>query len=120
MAWQVDFFVEANGIAPVEEFLDGLPQRAKAKGLAIIKLLEEQGATMPFPYSSQVRGPLRELRTHYGKEHIRILYCGDSRRVFMLLHALIKRTQKLDEDDISIAQQRMREHETRMKGRKRS
>jgi hypothetical protein len=81
-------------------------------------MLEEQGAAMPFPYSSQVRGPLRELRTHYGKEHIRILYFGDAIRVFVLLHGLIKRTPKLDERDIKIAEQRMREHEIRLKRRK--
>ncbi len=67
MAWQVDFYQESDGSAPVEVFLDGLPKQQRAKALALIKLLEEQGTCLPFPYSSQVRGRLRELRTRFGK-----------------------------------------------------
>lgn len=119
MRWQVDFYEDSDGSAPVEDFLNSLPQPARAKGMAIIKLLEEQGATLPFPYSSQVRGHLRELRTHYGREHIRILYYGDVKRVFILLHGLIKRTQKLDEGEIRIAEHRMQEHDAGPRRRKR-
>ncbi|HLK32701.1 MAG TPA: type II toxin-antitoxin system RelE/ParE family toxin [Terriglobales bacterium] len=118
MAWEVEFYEDPEGGAPVEEFLENLPQEARAKALAIIRLLQEQGAILPFPYSSQVRGPLRELRTHYGREHIRILYFGDGKRVFILLHGLIKRTQKLGEGDIRIAEHRMREHDARLRRRK--
>ncbi len=120
MPWKVDFYEETDGRAPVEEFLDDLPERVRAKGLAIIKLLEEQGPTMPFPYSSQVRGRVRELRTHYGKELIRILYFADANRAFILLHGLIKRAQKLDEGDIRIAEQRMRQHEAGLRRTRRS
>jgi hypothetical protein len=31
MAWQVDFYEEEGGSAPVEEFLDSLPRQQKAK-----------------------------------------------------------------------------------------
>jgi hypothetical protein len=67
MAWTVDFYEEPDGSAPVESFLQGLPKQQRAKALALIKLLEEQGTGLPFPYSSQVRGrfagaqdPIRE------------------------------------------------------------
>lgn len=36
--------------------------------------LELFGPQLPFPYSSQVEGELRELRCHIGKRHIRFLY----------------------------------------------
>ncbi|PYM81566.1 MAG: hypothetical protein DME13_19790 [Candidatus Rokuibacteriota bacterium] len=54
-----------------------VPHRAKL--LAVIKLLEELGPTLPFPYSSQVEGKLRELRTHYGETHYRVFYFGHRR-----------------------------------------
>jgi hypothetical protein len=117
VAWQVDFY-EEGGYAPVEEFLDSLPKQQRAKVLALVKLLEEQGTSLPFPYSSQVRRRLRELRTRFGKTQFRILYFSDSRRVFVLLHGIVKTTDKLPEADIQIAEQRMAAHTHRLERRK--
>ncbi len=117
MRWTVDFFEEEDGSAPVEDFISGLPGQHRAKALAIVKRLEEAGPTLRFPYSSQVRGKLRELRTQQGKDRIRILYFGDSRRWFILLHGLIKRTDKLSKSDIQIAEQRMGKHNEKLKKR---
>ncbi len=103
MHWQVDFFLDERARAPVEEYLTGLPVEHRAKLMALIKVLEQEGPNLPFPYSSQVRGKLRELRTQQGKDKLRILYFGDARRVFVLLHGIVKRSAKLTEEDICIA-----------------
>lgn len=113
MAWLVDFY-EEDGSAPVESFLAGLPRGPRAKALAIVKLLEEMGPSLPFPYSSQVEGRVTELRTQFGKDKIRLLYFGDARRRFILLHGLIKRTDKLGREDIEIAVGRMEIHDARL------
>ena len=115
MTWTVDFYEEQDGSAPVEEFLETLPGKHKAKAVAIVKLLEEQGMNLPFPYSSQVRGRLRELRAQFAKDRIRILYFADSRRWFILLHGTIKRSEKLAEADIRMAEERMQRHEQKLK-----
>jgi hypothetical protein len=73
MSWRVEFFVDEQKRAPVEEVLMGLPLGHKAKVLALVKMLEQEGPNLPFPYSSQVRGKLRELRTQQGKDKLRIL-----------------------------------------------
>src|SRR5882762_10064986 len=78
MTWQVDFFADERGHAPVEEYLTNLPIQHRAKALALIKMLEQEGPNLPFPYSSQVRGKIRELRTQQGKDKLRILYFGDA------------------------------------------
>jgi len=114
MAWTAEFYEEPDGSAPVESFLDGLPKQQRAKALALIKLLEEQGTGLPFPYSSQVRGRLRELRTQLGRTRLRILYFADSRRMFILLHGIVKATEKLPESDIQIAEVRMAAHVRRL------
>lgn len=114
----VEFYEEEDGSAPVERFLEELPKKHRAKALAIVKLLEEEGIDLRFPYSSQVRGKIRELRTQYAKDKIRILYFGDSRRWFILLHGIIKRTGTLSEGDIQTAEERMRRHEARLRRRK--
>ncbi len=117
MAWQIDFYLDDRGHAPVEDFLAGLPLNHRAKALAIIKMLGQEGPSLPFPYSSQVRGKLRELRTQQGKDKLRILYFGDAKRVFILLHGIIKRSAKLPEEDIRIADARMQLHNKRLQGR---
>jgi hypothetical protein len=43
MQWRVEFFVDEHGDAPVERFLRALPLRHKAKALALIKMLEQEG-----------------------------------------------------------------------------
>ena len=117
MSWNVEFYEEADGSAPVEDFLAGLPLEHRAKALAIIKLLEETGPTLRFPYSSQVRGKIRELRTQQGKDRIRILYFADERRWFILLHGLIKRAAKLSDRDLEVAEARMRRHNQKLRRR---
>jgi len=50
MAWSVDFYEDARGDAPLEEFLDRLPKKHRAKLLGLIAKLKEHGPTLPFPY----------------------------------------------------------------------
>lgn len=118
MAWPVDFYQEEDGAAPVEVFLNSLAKQHRAKVVARIRLLEELGVDLPFPYSSQVRGRIRELRARFARDRIRILYFADSRRWFILLHGVLKRTEKLAEPDIRIAEARMLKHEERLGRRK--
>jgi phage-related protein len=80
-------------------------------------MLEERGPYLPFPYSSQVEGRLRELRVHFGRTLYRILYHGDPERTFVLLHAFEKRTSALPAGEVALATKRMSLDETR-KGRK--
>src|SRR5256885_17078240 len=118
MTWQVEFFVDDQDHAPVEDYLASLPVQHRAKLLALIRLWQREGASLPFPYSSQVRGRLRELRTQQGKDKLRILYLGDARRVFILLHGIVKRSAKLPEEDIRVAEAPMEPHLRRMEGKK--
>src|SRR5712692_8834721 len=118
MAWQVEFFTDERGEAPVEEYLASLPVQHRAKMLALIKMLEQEGPSLPFPYSSQVRGKLRELRTQQGKDKLRILYFGDAKRVFVLLHGIVKRTAQLPEEDVRVAEARMELHGRRLEGKR--
>jgi hypothetical protein len=120
MPWAVDFYEDASGGAPVEIFLDGLPKKHRAKLLALIAKLREYGPTLPFPYSSQVDGRVRELRTRFGKTRLRILYFGDANQVFILLHGVIKDTDKLEISDIEAARNRMDGHNQKLAGKVKS
>ena len=110
MTWTVGFYGDAHGDAPVEVFLNGLPKKHRAKLLGLIAKLKEHGPTLPFPYSSQVDGRVRELRTRFGKTRLRILYFGDANQEFILLHGVIKGSDKLEKSDIEAAKNNMAGH----------
>ena len=113
--WQIELYEHEDGGCPVEDFLNGLDKPSRAKVLGLIQFLADQGPTLPFPYSSQVRGKIRELRTRYGRENLRVLYFGASAREWVLLHGFTKRTPKTPERDIRIAETRMTEYLERQK-----
>ena len=82
------YYRDADGVEPVDDFIDHLPPRVQASlDLQIDRLndLRDIDPPLPFPHSSQVEGELRELRCHYGSRLFRVLY-RRSQRLFVLLH----------------------------------
>ena len=75
--WSVEFYQDQNEQKPVRDFLLSLRPKPRGKVLQGIQILSEFGIDLPFPYSSQVDGRLRELRVREGKNQYRILYYGD-------------------------------------------
>jgi phage-related protein len=107
MAWAIEFYEDEAGRRPVEEFLERLSQQQVGKILQVLQMLEEWGPRLPFPYSSQVEGRLRELRVHYGRTLYRVFYYADAQRTFVLLHAFEKRSQAVPEPELRVAMERM-------------
>jgi phage-related protein len=107
VTWKVNFYKDETGNYPVEDFLRSLTPRQLGKVLQVLQLLEDFGVNLAFPYSSQIEGRLRELRSQHGKEKYRILYYADSNRVFKLLHGFRKNTDKVSEKDKQVGLQRM-------------
>lgn len=121
MTTQAKFYRDPAGREPVNEFIDTLPAaRAVAidNKIDLVNGLPDDAPPLAFPHSSQVRGALRELRCHYGRTLYRILY-QRSRNFLVLLHILEKRTGKLPENDIALAEARFRDFRARMNVRPR-
>jgi phage-related protein len=101
----------------VDEFIAGLPPRHQAaiddQISRVNALLTVARPHLPFPYSSQVDGELRELRCHYGSTLYRILY-RRSRQLVVLLHIFNKRTRTVPGEDTEIARARWVDFERRM------
>lgn len=109
MSWNVEFYEKPTGSSPVKEFLESLSEKERARVFQRIQLLEDQGPHLEFPFSSQIEGKLRELRLQFGKADYRILYYGDARRSFVLLHAFRKQTAQTPRKDVEIGLKRMNE-----------
>jgi phage-related protein len=113
---QAVHYRDADGNEPVREFIRALDVKRR---LAVrhqidrVNLLTEEAPHLPFPYSSQVDGELRELRCHFGSEHYRLLY-RRSANLIVLLHAFRKTSAQVPPADLSIARERWEDFKSRM------
>lgn len=110
------YYRERSGREPVREFLQALDasgREAVAWAVELLNAMSVNDPPLPFPYSSQVVGELRELRCHAGRRHIRVLY-RRSERLFILLHAFEKRSRQVPATDVAIAVGRWADFRERM------
>jgi phage-related protein len=114
--FQAVYYRDPRGREPVREFIDALDDQLQAavdNQIDRLNLLSDEVPHLPFPHSSQVQGELRELRCHYGRQLYRVLY-RRSKRLLVLLHVFAKRSAKIPERDIAIAQERWEDFKGRM------
>ncbi|MFN5511298.1 MAG: type II toxin-antitoxin system RelE/ParE family toxin [Burkholderiales bacterium] len=82
-AWEVEFTQE------FESWWSNCSQAEQISIAASVRLLEVQGPSLGYPYSSSIRGAklrhLRELRTQHQGRPLRTLYAFDPRRTAVLL-----------------------------------
>jgi phage-related protein len=114
---QAVYYRDAQGKQPVSDFIDTLTpiavQVAVDNQIDRLNMLKSTDPPLPFPHSSQVDGELRELRCHYGRVLIRVLY-RRSGNLFVLLHAFEKRTRSIPEQDKAVARERWADFSGRM------
>jgi phage-related protein len=105
--WRVEFYIDARGTSPVEEFLNGLQPGERAKADRYMRLLCEFGVQLGMPHAKALKGhkPLWELRPL----PIRLLYFAHTGHRFIILHAFRKRSGRTRGRDIDIAERRMAE-----------
>jgi phage-related protein len=114
--FQAVYYRTADEREPVREFIASLDAEARAainRQVGRLNLLDDRIPHLPFPHSSQIEGELRELRCHYGRNLYRVLY-RRSDRLLVLLHVFAKRSAKITEGDIAVAQQRWDDFKGRM------
>ncbi len=90
---EVLFYCDANGSAPVLEWLDELQRkdrRAFKKCEASIKLLSMFGHELRRPLADLLDDGIYELRTRVGRVNYRLLYFYHGSNVAVLAHGLTK------------------------------
>lgn len=108
MAWDALFYETESGKKPVARFLKDLPLQARAKCSKYIAMLEEHGLSLPRQYLEKVRGDLWALRPEYGGNEYRIIFFHDEdQAAFIVVHAILKNTRRIDRNDIDTADGRM-------------
>jgi phage-related protein len=96
----IKFYRTASGRCPVEEFLDGLDERALVKVLAVFKLIETQ-ELVPAQYFKKLSGyKLWEARMSLSGQAYRFLGFWDKGALIILTHGFRKKSQRTPDQEI--------------------
>lgn len=90
----VDFYYKSTGICPVQEYLDSISPKLRAKTMRTIMLLEEFGTELRMPYSENIGDGIFELRSIVGNDITRVLYFFMEGNTAILTNGFTKKTQK--------------------------
>lgn len=107
-------YEKENGEAPVEDFLNSLDVKMRAKMFGMIGLLQEKGNQLREPYSKHLDDGIFELRCKVGSNITRVLYFFYYEGKIILTNGLVKKTQKTPPDAIKLAKQRRLDYIERM------
>jgi phage-related protein len=88
--YEVLFYEDGKGHCFVDEFLDGMEVRARAKVMKWLSKLEEMGPDLRRPFADTVRGKIRELRVELGTDSYRFLYFFMGKKI-ILTHGFAKK-----------------------------
>lgn len=99
----MEFYRTERVDSPVDEFLDRLEKRHRAKIAKWLELLGEEGPFLPRPYADILEGSIRELRVGFGRLEARLIYFIHDRKVVVVTHGFLKKTMKVDPEEISRA-----------------
>jgi hypothetical protein len=110
--WHIEFYKQANGKCPTEEFLDSLDRRSEYPYVEnAVRQLEEHGIELGYPHASPLGQSLYELRIKIRDKQYRIFYFFQAGKIIILLNGIIKRSKdKKQQSAISRAYQYMKNY----------
>ncbi|MDD5219816.1 MAG: type II toxin-antitoxin system RelE/ParE family toxin [Candidatus Bipolaricaulis sp.] len=98
--WNVLHYEAEDGGCPVEDFLDRLSPKERAKVLATIALLEEKGPELCRPYADFLKDGIHELRVRVSTVRYRVFYFFCHRQDIVLTHGFKKKVKRVPETEI--------------------
>ena len=108
---EIYFYKTSSGREVITEFIDGLDEITRARVRNSIRVLAEHGLELLKNRSIKkiARNPdIFELRT-VGEKQVRIFFTVHESGIFLLLHIIIKKSQKTLFNEIKLAQKRAKE-----------
>jgi phage-related protein len=103
------FFTTAAGRRPVHEFLLAQDTASQDKIYEVMNYFREHGFHLSTQHLRRMSGSKRlwELRTKSRAKQYRLFVAKIDDRIVVLLHAIIKKTQKTPKRDIETAEERL-------------
>ena len=109
--FKVIFYEKENGDCPIEEFMNSLDIKMRAK---MIGLLEEKGIQLREPYSKIIEDGIFEIRCKVGNNISRVLYFFYFEGKIVLTNGFTKKTQKTPIEEIKLAKKYRADFKERM------
>ena len=108
---KIKFYILETGKSPVEEFFDSLTNK-KFEKIAFVLDLIEQIVIVPRKYFKKLKGAddIWEIRVQQGNNIFRILGFFDGKDLVVLNHAFTKKSQKIPQKEIALAEKRKRNY----------
>ncbi|HET7329254.1 type II toxin-antitoxin system RelE/ParE family toxin [Dyella sp.] len=104
MTWQISYYNTR-----VTAYIENWPAGVRASFLRIVETMVELGPDIGMPHTRAMGASLFEVRAK-GREGIgRAFYCTVVGRRIVILHAIIKKTEKTPAHDLDIARARLKE-----------
>lgn len=112
--WVLEFYETENGKLPVQDFLDGLDTKMRAKALKELMLLKEFGTQLREPYSKPMGNGVFELRIKLASDNCRMFYFFVVGNRIILTNGFIKKSAKTPIIELTKAQKYKSDFERRM------
>lgn len=112
--FEIIFYEKSDVDKPVEEFLDSLEPKMRAKLVGILEILQEKGNSLREPYSKHLDDGIFEVRVKVGNNISRILFFFVIGKKIILTNGFIKKSQKTPPREIEIAKERRAEYMERI------
>ena len=111
--YEIELYDIEDGSTPVQDFLNSLEPKMKAKVLRTIDLLEQNGPALRLPYSGPLGDGIFELRAKQGSDITRVLYFFFLGKKAVLTNGFVKKTQKTPPAEIELARKYKADYERR-------
>ncbi|MCL2722740.1 MAG: type II toxin-antitoxin system RelE/ParE family toxin [Treponema sp.] len=97
------YYIEQDGTKPVEDYIRKLSINERAKTLAFIDNLKENGANLHRPYADLLEDGIHELRIKLTGTQVRVLYFFCYQNIIILTNVFDKHTDKVPISEIKLA-----------------
>jgi phage-related protein len=101
--FQVIFYEQENGNAPVEEFINALDVKLSAKIYRLLEMVETNGYELREPHSKYLEDGIFELRAKLGSDITRVLYFFYVGKRVIVTNGFVKKSQKTPKSEIEKA-----------------
>lgn len=112
--FQLIVYEKINGEVPVEEFLDSIDPKMRAKIYGLMEILQEKGNMLREPYSKHLDDGIYELRCKFGSDITRVLYFFYYDGKIVMTNGFVKKTQRTPKKEIKLAKERRKDFIERM------
>lgn len=112
--FEINYYTLPNGQKPVEEFIDSLPPKMRAKAFYSLQVLEEYGNALREPHSKPIGDGLFELRIKFASDITRIFYFFVVDNKIILTNGFVKKTPKTPKAQIELAKKYKADYERRL------